>query len=284
MMQALLLTLVATNSASAASLTQLIASTITVSSLSALLAYTSTLTVGTILNFSAGGSLGTNLILSGSLNALSGSVSTLTVGSLSTTYLQASTLSASTYLNVVFNQTISSSGTTSTTYSAGTLAVGGGGSFAGTLTAACFTNQASPQYQLDMNGSARIVTSGALPLLIQTGSSTSNGLQIQLSGTGGAQDVGIGFNQAGITSYGIVQRGGVNGRLAFVKQFVPRQCWYRTDVCTQQRQRRYWSDFASADSGRIWGDWPFFGRKYWYIVVPMVCHIIGRSIKAQRMR
>ena len=72
----------ATNSASAASLTHLTVSTITASSLSATLAYTSTLTVGTILNFSAGGTLGTNLTLSGSINAVSGSISTLTIGTI----------------------------------------------------------------------------------------------------------------------------------------------------------------------------------------------------------
>ena len=124
-------------------------------------AYAATLTVGTILNFSAGGTVGSNLILSGSINAVAGSISTLTVGSLATTFLQAATLSASTYLDVVFNHEFSiidqtsSSGTTSSTYQMGTLAVGGGGSFAGTLAAACFTNQAAPLYTLDVAGGAR---------------------------------------------------------------------------------------------------------------------------------
>lgn len=136
-------------------------------------AYAATLTVGTILNFSAGGTLGTNLILSGSINAVAGSISTLTVGSLATTFLQAATLSsASTYLDVIFNQTSSSSGTTSSTYQMGTLAVGGGGSFAGTLAAACFTNQAAPLYTLDVAGGARITTNlgvGTLPNTISPG-------------------------------------------------------------------------------------------------------------------
>lgn len=128
------------------------------------LAYAATLTVGTILNFSAGGSLGTNLILTGSLNAVVGSISTLTVGSLATTFLQAATLSASTYLNVVFNQSSSSSGTTSSTYQMGTLAVGGGGSFAGTLAAACFTNQAAPLSAIDVAGSAKLTGSLSFPI------------------------------------------------------------------------------------------------------------------------
>ena len=119
-------------------------------------AYAATLTIGTLLNFSAGGSLGTNLLLSGSITAVTGSISTLTVGSLATSFLQASTLSASTYLNVTFNQTSSTTGTTSSSYQMGTLAVGGGGSFDGTLAAACFTNLAVLLYTADIAGSARV--------------------------------------------------------------------------------------------------------------------------------
>ena len=103
----------ATNSASAASLTQLTASTITASSLSATLAYTSTLTVGTILNFSPGGSIGTNLFLTGTLTCPAATITSLVVtGSASVTQAFASSLSGNqlTYvtgsLNTAFASTL----------------------------------------------------------------------------------------------------------------------------------------------------------------------------------
>ena len=135
----------------------LTASSVTASSFTSLyssitnMAFASTLSVGTILNFSAGGTLGTNLTLSG----------TLTCASISTTFLNAATLSAGTYLNVVFNQTISSAGTTSGSFSSGTLTVGGGGSFMGTIISTGIgVNQTNLSFPLDVNGSAR--TTGSL--------------------------------------------------------------------------------------------------------------------------
>ena len=187
-----------------------ISSTLTVSSLQAsslscafssmTSAFASTLSVGTILNFSAGGTLGTNLTLSGTLlaNSLSAPfasitsayastltaltatittlstnnliaanasltnvyTSTLTCGSISTTFLNASTLSAGTYLNIVFNQT-QAAGTTSS--SSGTITVTGGGSFSGTVTATGLgINTTTPLFPLDINGSARF-TAGIVP-------------------------------------------------------------------------------------------------------------------------
>lgn len=133
-------------------------------------AYTATLSVGTILNFNAGGSIGTNLALSGTLTAVTAGIGTITCGSLSATFLSAATLSAGTYLGVVFNQTISSGGTTSSsTVSGGTLTVGGSASFTGTVTATGLgINQTSLLFPLDVNSSARITGSLSVGTVIAT--------------------------------------------------------------------------------------------------------------------
>ena len=133
-------------------------------------AYTATLSVGTILNFNAGGSIGTNLALSGTLTAVTAGIGTITCGSLSTTFLSAATLSAGTYLGVVFNQTISSGGTTSSsTVSGGTLTVGGSASFTGTITATGLgINQTNLLFPLDVNSSARITGSLSVGTVMST--------------------------------------------------------------------------------------------------------------------
>ena len=119
-------------------------SSLSVTTASLTQAYAGTLSVGTILNFSAGGSIGTNLVLSGSLSASSVIANTVNV----------STLTAGTYLNVLFNAT------TSGTTSVGSLSVVGGGSFLGSLTGAALgLNVAVPAYTLDVVGSSRITGS-----------------------------------------------------------------------------------------------------------------------------
>ena len=103
-----------------------VASSITSASL-----FASTLSVGTILNFSAGGSIGTNLALSGTLTAAS--LSGL-FGSLSQAYT--ATLSVGTILNFFQGQTVSSSGTVSGSFLPGTATCPVGFSVSGTLTSA----------------------------------------------------------------------------------------------------------------------------------------------------
>ena len=58
----------------------------------------------------------------------------------------------------------------------GTLSVGGGGSFAGTVSAACFTNQTSPLFTLDINGSARVTQSLSVNGTTQVGTLNSSGI------------------------------------------------------------------------------------------------------------
>lgn len=82
-------------------------------------------------------------------------------------------------------------------------------------------NNLYPTFSLDVSGQSRIVTASTVSMVVQVGSSTSNGIVLSMSGTNGAQDIGIGFNQVGITSYGIVQRAGVGGRLSFVNNLYP---------------------------------------------------------------
>ncbi len=125
-----------------------------------------------------------------------GTASTLTTGSLSATFLSASsftslfgsinqayasTLSVGTILNFSAGGTISSSGTTSTSYSSGTLTVVGGASFLGTITSTGLgINQTSPLYPLDLTGSARISLVGgtvSTPSLI-CGIGTFNNLML----------------------------------------------------------------------------------------------------------
>ena len=111
------------------------ASTLTVGSLSSAFgslsqAYTATLSVGTILNFNAGGSVGTNLMLSG----------TLTAGSISSLYGNISTLSIGTILNFLQGQTVSTSGTVAGTFLAGTVTCPGSFSLSGTLTSAAIVS------------------------------------------------------------------------------------------------------------------------------------------------
>ena len=66
-----------------------------------------------------------------------------------------------------------------------------------------------------------------LPLFVGlNGTANTTGLAMQLSSTAGAADIGLCFNQAGVNSYGIVQRAGTSstgnaGRVAFVQNLYP---------------------------------------------------------------
>ena len=86
----------------------------------------------------------------------------------------------------------------------------------------------TPAYPFDVGGQGRFTASNTVPLLVQVsnGTSASNGLALQMSSTAGAGDIGIGFNQAGVNSYGIVQRSGSSstsnaGRVSFVQNLYP---------------------------------------------------------------